>query len=98
MVEPTGVPSRIARRSPIDAQKSDIITEQTITLLKLLNTLIAESAGNIISADIRSEPTKFMANTMMTAITTAISRLYRSERMPVAFAKLSSKVTANILV
>ena len=83
---------------PLAAQNSEMTTEQMITLLKLLKTLIADSAGKIISADMSSEPTNFMAMTMMTAMTMAMRRLYISARTPVAFAKLSSKVTANILL
>ena len=97
MVAPTGVPARIEIIRPALAQISEIITEQIITLLKLLKSLIAESAGKIINAEISSEPTKFIAKTIITAITTAIRRLYKSARTPVAFAKLSSKVTAKIL-
>ena len=70
---------------------------QQITPRKLRNSRIAESAGKTISADVSSEPTRFMASTMMTAVTTAISRLYILARMPVAAAKVSSNVTANIL-
>ena len=80
MVEPTGVPTSIEIKIPAAAQMRDIITEQIITLLKLLKTRIAERAGKIISADMRSEPTKFIAMTIMTAMTTAMRRLYISER------------------
>ena len=98
IVEPTGVSANIEIIMPKNAQIRDITTEQIITLRKLLKTLIAESAGKIMRADISSEPTKFIAITMITAITTAMSRLYISDRIPVALAKLSSKVTANILL
>ena len=98
IVEPTGVSAKIEIIMPEKAQSRDIITEQIITLRKLLKTLIAESAGKIMRADISRDPTKFIAMTIITAITTAMSRLYMSERIPVAFAKLSSKVTANILL
>ena len=37
--------------------------------------LIALIAGKIISAEISSEPTRFIARTIITATTTAISRL-----------------------
>ena len=98
MVEPTGVPASMETIIPVAAQMREIITEQIITLLKLLKTLIAERAGKMISAEISSEPTKFIAITIMTAITTTMRRLYISERTPVAFAKFSSNVTANILL
>lgn len=51
------------------------MAEHIVTLLKLLNSRMADSAGKITSAEIRSEPTRFMARTMMTAIMIAISRL-----------------------
>ena len=46
-----------------------------VTLLKLWNSRIAESAGKMTSAEMSSDPTKFMASTMMTATVIAISRL-----------------------
>lgn len=46
-----------------------------VTLRKLLNIRMADSAGKITSAEISREPTRFIASTMMTATTTAISRL-----------------------
>ena len=75
MVEPTGVPARIAVTSPIAAQTTDMIAAQIVTDLKLLNTRIADSAGKITSAEIRREPTRFIASTIMTAMMTASSRL-----------------------
>ena len=59
---------------------------------------MADSAGKITSAEISSEPTRFIASTMTTATMTAISRLYRSAFVPTALAKSSSKVTAKILL
>lgn len=54
MVEPTGVPATIEIRIPIKAHNTDNTTEQTVTLRKLLNILIAESAGKITSADLQN--------------------------------------------
>ena len=48
-------------------------------------------------AEISKDPTRFMAITMTTAVTTARIRLYTLALVPVAEAKLSSKVTAKIL-
>ena len=76
MVEPTGVPAKIEVNSPISAQTTDTIAAQMVTLLKLLNTRIADSAGKITSAEINSDPTNCMEMTMITAMTIAISRLY----------------------
>ena len=57
-----------------------------------------DKAGKITSAEISSEPTRFMARTMITATISAIRRLYALAFVPVAFAKFSSKVTAKILL
>lgn len=98
IVEPTGVPAKIEIKSPETEQKTLTIAEQIITDLKLLKTRIAEIAGKITSALINSEPTKFIARTMITAIIIAIARLYTSACVPTAFAKFSSNVTAKILL
>ena len=62
-------------RMPISAQKTERTAAQIVTLRKFLNIRIADSAGKITSAEISREPTRFMASTMITATTTAISRL-----------------------
>ncbi len=98
MVEPTGVPARMDIRIPSSEQNTDKTAEQTVTDLKLLNTLIADSAGKITSAEMRSDPTRFIARTMITAIIIAISRLYSLVLVPVACANDSSNVTQNILL
>jgi hypothetical protein len=98
MVEPTGVPANMENTIPINAQATEATAEKIVTALKLLSTLIAERAGKITSAEISSEPTKFMASTIITAVIVAISKLYNPTLVPTAFAKSSSKVTANILL
>ena len=98
MVEPTGVPYTIETSIPRTAQITDAHAEHITTALKFLNTRIAESAGKITSADIKSEPTRFIASTIITAIIVAVSTLNASVLTPVAFANVSSKVTANILL
>ena len=60
---------------PRKAHETERIAEKTVTDRKLPNILIAESAGKITSAEIRSDPTRFIASTIITAITIAISRL-----------------------
>ena len=75
IVGPTGVENIIAERIPRRAQATEITVDVTTTRLKVLATRIAESAGKITSAEIRSEPTRFMARTIITAVMTAISRL-----------------------
>lgn len=75
IVEPTGVPASIDISIPARAQIIDDIAEKIVTLLKLLKILIADNAGKITKADISNEPTRFIARTIITAITVAISRL-----------------------
>ena len=60
---------------PTREQKTDKTTEHTVTDLKLLNRHIADSDGKTISAEIKREPTRFIARTIITATITAIKRL-----------------------
>lgn len=98
MVDPTGVPASMDIIIPNNAQNTDMKAEHMVTALKLLNNLIAQRAGKITSADIKSEPTRFIASTIITAIIMAIIRLYLLAFTPTAFEKSSSKVTAKILL
>ncbi len=98
IVGPTGVPAAMEINKPEAAAKTEIIAELIVTDLKLLKTRIALSAGKIIKADINNEPTRFIAKTIMTAVIIAINKLYKLALTPVALAKFSSKVTANILL
>ena len=98
MVEPTGVPARIATRIPISEQTTEITAAATVTEKKLLKMRMAERAGNTTKADTRSAPTRFIASTITAAIITAIIRLNALTLVPVARAKFSSNVTANILL
>ena len=75
IVDPTGVPAKIEIKRPRTAHVMEKITEQIVTFLKLLNISIAEIAGKITRAEIKREPTRFMARTMMMAIIVAIKRL-----------------------
>ena len=75
MVAPTGVDARMEMKIPRVAHTTEMTAEQMMTLLKLRNTLIADNAGKMISADVSSAPTRFMASTMMTAVTTATIKL-----------------------
>ena len=97
IVAPTGVLARIEMTIPSDAQQTDSAAAQTVTERKLLNTRIAERAGKMTKAEIKREPTKFMAITIITAMMTAIIKLYAPALVPVARAKFSSKVTEKIL-
>ena len=98
IVDPTGVPARMETMIPNAAQKTENKAEQIVTLLKLLNTRIADNAGKITNAEINSEPTRFIASTIITAMTTAIKRLYVFAFVPDDLAKFSSNVTAKILL
>ena len=75
MVEPTGVSKRIDERMPNIAQKTDITAEKRMTDLKFLKSRKDERAGKMIRAEIKREPTRFMARTITMAIITAIKRL-----------------------
>lgn len=98
MVEPTGVDAIIETKIPVSEHITETAAEQITTFLKLLKTLMAERAGNMTNAEMRREPTRFMASTIITAVITAIRRLYAEDLVPVAVANTSSKVTAKILL
>ena len=98
IVDPTGVDKSIEDSIPSKAHIIDIIAEHMTTDLKFFISLIAESAGNTIKADISNEPTRFIPSTIIIAIIIAIKRLYLSVLTPVAFENVSSKVIANILL
>ena len=97
IVGPTGVPAIMDAKIPIAVHETDKIAEQMVTDLNDLKIRIALKAGKIIKAEISKDPTKFMARTMMTAVTTAINKLYKLVLTPVALANDSSNVTAKSL-
>ena len=96
MVEPTGVPYIIESKMPTVAQQTESTAEQMVTDRKLFSTRMADSAGKMISAETNNDPTRFIANTIITAIRMAINKLNRLTFVPTARAKFSSKVTAKI--
>ena len=59
MVDPTGVPARIAMTIPVKEHTTERTAEQMVTCRKLRNIRIAERAGKMTRAEIRSEPTRF---------------------------------------
>ena len=75
MVAPTGVPAKMEIINPAAAHTTEKMAAHTVTEKKLLNNRIAERAGKMTKAEINSEPTRFMAKTITTAIKTAIKRL-----------------------
>lgn len=95
---PVGVAYRYEITIPIKKHIIDIIAEQSVTLLKVLNILIDVSAGNIIRLEIRRAPIIRIPRTIVMAVKNAINMLYMLVLTPVACAKFSSKVTANILL
>ena len=97
MVGPTGVDASKETRIPKKEPATPKAAEHSTVDRKLRQKRIADRAGKMISAEIKRDPTRFMARTMITAVTTAISKWYREVRMPMARAKSSSKVTAKIL-
>ena len=80
MVDPTGVPAAMESSMPRNAQSTDSTAEQMVTDRKLRNSRIADNAGKITNAEISSDPTRFMASTIITATITAISRLKQQSR------------------
>ena len=71
IVGPTGVEASMQMIVPTRAQEQEMEAEQIITLLKLLNIRMAERAGKVIKAEMRSAPTIFMAITIITPVTEA---------------------------
>ena len=98
IVAPTGDESKIEMKIPSAAARTEVIAEHIMTCLKVLKTRIADSAGKIINAEVSKAPTRFIAKTMIIAVTTAVTVLYKAVFAPVAFAKFSSNVTAKILL
>ena len=75
-----------------------IKAEAIITFLNLVNTCIAERAGRIIILEINNDPIILIPTTIITAVKQANIILYTFVLIPIALAKLSSNVTANILL
>ena len=98
IVEPTGVPYTIDTVSPIETQSIWYIQDAMTTILKFLKSAELESTGNIISAVMRSDPTKFIDNTITMATIIENTVLNSSTFMPIDFENASSKVIENIFV
>lgn len=75
IVDPIGVPAIIEISIPKTEHITDKMAEPITTHLKLLKIRIVDRAGNIIRAEVSSEPTSFIAKTIIIAIITAIIRL-----------------------
>ena len=74
-VEPTGVEITIEVSIPTAEFTTDMAAAHSVSALKLRQTRIAERAGKMTSADMRSEPTRRIASTTVSAITTENRRL-----------------------
>ena len=72
---PTGGPAKTAIKSPSVEQTTEITADEIVTALKLLKSRIDDRAGKITRAEIKSEPTRFMARTIIIAMIIAITRL-----------------------
>ena len=83
---------------PITRHTTAITAELITTLLNVRHTRMEVSAGKIIRLEIKSAPIIRIPSTIVTAVSTAISVLYRSAFTPVAWANVSSNVIANILL
>ena len=75
MVAPTGVERRIESSIPKKVASTEITAANITVDLKLLQTLIAQSAGKTMSAEVKSEPARFIASTIITAVAIAITVL-----------------------
>ena len=95
MVAPVGVAAKMEIIIPTVADTTAIMEAAHITLLNERNKRIADKAGKIIKAEIKSVPTNFIATTMIKAVIIAIKSWYVLTFTPVAFAKSSSNVTEN---
>ncbi len=82
IVDPTGVPATKDIIIPNKAQNTDEAAAKIVTLLKFLKIFIADTAGKIINAEIKSDPTRFIAKTIMIAIKTAMIKLYAKTFVP----------------
>ena len=61
--------------NPVTEHSTEIIAEEIVTDLKLLKSFMEQRAGKITSAEIKREPTRFIASTTIIAMITAIKRL-----------------------
>ena len=95
---PVGVSHEYETHIPTKKQQSERIPEQRITDLNFLHTLIEESAGKMMSAEISSVPIILIPITIVSAVRSAITVLYTPVLSPVALEKVSSNVTAKILL
>ena len=88
----------VKTKNVIKNDNNDIRAEDTITFLNFLNTCIDDNAGKIIILEISNVPIIRIPITIVMAVSEAKSILNNLVFVPVALAKGSSNVTANILL
>ena len=88
----------VKTKNVIKNDNNDIRAEDTITFLNFLNTCIDYNAGKIIILEISNVPIIRIPITIVMAVSEAKSILNNLVFVPVALAKGSSNVTANILL
>ena len=93
---PGGVLNKTDKTKPDIKHITDKSPDHIVTPLKLLERLIAESGGKIISPVISIVPIILMPKAITKAHKSAKTVLNAETFVPVAFVKLSSKVTENI--
>ena len=95
---PVGVSREYDAHIPTKKQQTDKTPEQMITDLNFLQIRIEDNAGKIMSAEIKSVPIILIPITIVSAVSKEITVLYTPVLSPVALEKVSSKVTAKILL
>ena len=94
---PVGVAYRYEKTTPVKKQNIETSAEQIVTFLNFLNTRMELRAGKIIRLEMSMAPIMRMPSTIVRAVKKAISILYKPVFIPVALAKVSSKVMTNNL-
>ena len=95
---PVGSERRNDTRIPTKKHITDNIAEQITTLLNVVQTLMAVSAGKIMRLEISIDPIIRIPTTIVNAVSIARSILHPETLIPDDFAKLSSNVEQNILL
>lgn len=95
---PAGIEKMKDTQSPVKKHTTETIADIVTTVLNVLQTRIAVSAGKITILEMSIAPMILMPITIVIAVRSAISVLYIPVCVPVAFAKVSSNVTAKILL
>ena len=92
---PDGNSYKYEKTIPSTKQITEIHADDITTCENRLKTRIEVSDGKIIRLEINKVPIRRIPNTIVIAVSSAITILYISVFRPVAFAKFSSKVIAK---